>query len=445
MNEINFSFGNRIKNIVTIALPLIIEGVVFQLQSLTDKAFLGNLDTRFVSAIGSAQMPFNAIGDSLIAIVIGLTIIVSRLFGSKEFNKICTFVKSSLVFHSLIGITVFVMWQLFAKNIFLFFEVSPQVIDFSIEYIKICAVYMIFLGIDAVLQGFLHGIGNTKPIMITGIIKVVLNIAISYVLIFGKLGFPALFVKGAAYGTLAANIISCFYLSFYCFVYKQKEYNLMGKNSFKNLSIKPYINVLKLGIPSGIEYLLWNFSNLILIRFINGFSYQSMAIYSLTYGCQCLIYVVFNSTSRATLTLMGQFIGSKNYKASEKHFNSCILLNFAIVIVAAAIFALIPQKILSIFSKDLELIKNGVPYLIFMGIIMIPQSLNVICGNGIKAKCDTKWMLISQIIGSSIVISFSFFLISVCKMNMMAIYITLFFDETIRSILNYTHCKRKAY
>ena len=69
-----------------VAFPLMVQGIVFQLQSLTDKAFLGNLDTKYVAAIGSAQGPLISIADSLIAISMGLTIIVSRLYGAKQFD-----------------------------------------------------------------------------------------------------------------------------------------------------------------------------------------------------------------------------------------------------------------------------------------------------------------------------------------------------------------------
>ena len=62
---------------------MIIQGLVFQLQSLTDKAFLGNVDTLFLSAMGAAQIPFNTTVDSVAVICTGITIIVSQLYGGK--------------------------------------------------------------------------------------------------------------------------------------------------------------------------------------------------------------------------------------------------------------------------------------------------------------------------------------------------------------------------
>ena len=90
MNVKNTGVRKRVRRTLQVAFPLIIQGLVFQLQSLTDKAFLGNLDTAYVSAAGAAQMPYLATMDSIVAISTGLVIIVSKLYGAGEKDKIAS-------------------------------------------------------------------------------------------------------------------------------------------------------------------------------------------------------------------------------------------------------------------------------------------------------------------------------------------------------------------
>lgn len=415
-----------------------IQGIVFQLQSLTDKAFLGNIDTKYVSAIGAAQIPLNATFDSLVAICTGLAIIIARLYGAGDENKIRKYTKCTVFFNSLIGIAIFIAWQFGAHGILSFFQVDKSIIDYSVQYVKICSFYLIVLGIDSSLQAMLQGMGKTNPIMYAGIIKVGLNILLSWILIFGHFGFPAMYVTGAALGMLIANVISALMIVIYCFVIKKKDFNL-HKDSILWFQSKPYKDVFNLGIPTGLEYLLWNVSNLMLIRLINGFSYREMAIYTLTFGMQCIIFALFSGSGRAALTSIGQSLGAENQKMANSFFYSGMLLNFIIVVFAGVFLFAFPEKILGVFSKDTDLITKTVPYLCFTAIIMLSQSMNVICGNAIRANNDTKWMLISQILGSIIVISVSWFLIKVMHLGMIAIYITLFLDETIRGIVNYVY------
>ena len=104
------SLKERMGSIFHVAFPLIIQGLVFQLQSLTDKAFLGNLDTKYVSAVGAAQMPFYTVVDSVGAITIGLVIILSKLYGAGKKEEINSYVKSTALYNMLIGIGIFFLW-----------------------------------------------------------------------------------------------------------------------------------------------------------------------------------------------------------------------------------------------------------------------------------------------------------------------------------------------
>ncbi len=438
----NHEFMERLRCIFRIALPLIIQGLVFQLQNLTDKGFLGNQDTRYVSAVGAAQMPYLATVSCLVAMNTGLIIIVARKFGAKKEGEIAAFVKSSIFYNLLLGIGVFFLWFFWVRPILSFFQIDSTVIHYSIDYIRICSIYLLVVGVDSSLQAMLHGMGETKPIMYSGFIKVGLNVVLSWVLIFGKFGFPALSVNGAAIGTVVANLVSFVYLLLYCFVYQKKKY-LLGIWNREWFQIRSYLKVVRLGIPVGLEYLLWNFSNLILIRFINGFSFQDMAIYSFAFGMQCIVYVIFEGTSKAALTLIGQNIGAGNEKEANRFFYTSILVNFTIVSIACVCFLFFAKPILDLFSNDSYVILNGAPYLKLIGIIMFPQSMTIICANAIRANGNTKWMLLTQALGSVIVISVSYLLIKVLHMNMVAIYITLFLDELIRGVINLLYYRKK--
>ena len=178
VNKNRADAGARIRTIFQVAFPLIIQGMAFQLQSLTDKAFLGNLDTAYVSAAGAAQR-----------------------------DKIADYVKSMAVYHTMVGILVFAAWFFGAETILRFFQVDSNIMGYSLSYVRVCIFYFLFVGVDSSLQAMLQGMGETRPIMYAGILKVGLNILVSWILIFGKCGFPALYVTGAAIGTLVANII----------------------------------------------------------------------------------------------------------------------------------------------------------------------------------------------------------------------------------------------
>ena len=432
---------NIIKETSLLAFPIIIQGLVYELQSLTDKAFLGHLKTEYVSAIGAAQLPLNATMDGLVALSVAITIIVSHLYGAKKQEEAINYVKSAMLYSDLLSVSVCFLWEFFTYPILHFFKVAPQIISHSVDYVKICALFFLVIGIDSSLNAMLQGLGKTKIIMYSGIIKVFFNIFLSWVLIFGKFGFKEYHVAGAAIGTLISNCFAFGFVLSYCFI-KRKELGF-GKFRPEDFSITYYSKVIKVGAPAGIEYLLWNFSNLILVRFINEFSYISMSIYTVTFGIQCIVYAVFANYSKAALTLIGHSLGARNYKKANDVFYNCLIINILIILCANVVFFLFTEDILSVFLKESYVVAQGDKYLKLIGLTMLPQSLNVVCGHAIKGNGNTKWMLLSQILGSIFVISLSFILIRGFHMDMVAIYLVIILDETIRGITNYIYYKRK--
>lgn len=392
----------------------------------------------YISALGAAQFPFGTTVDTVMALSTGVVIIVSRLSGIKEKEKFVKYVKSAIFYNSLISFVIFAMWFFFAKQILDLLSVDKLIMDYCLSYIRICSVCFLFIGIDSSLQAMLQGLGNTKPIMYAGVLKVVLNVFFSWIFIFGHFGIKPMYIVGAALGTVVANVSATLMIIFYCFIVKYKEYGL-HKNNKLWISFKPFKESIRLGIPTAMEFLLWNGSNLVLVKFLNEFSQEAMKIYTMVFGIEIIIFAFFNGTSRATLTLMGQKIGLEKRKEANTFFYVCTLINLIIVAISATFFVLFPTKILGIFTKEEQVISSAAIYLIFCAMIMFPKSLNVVIGSAIRAYKDTKWMLYSQIIGSIFVVSCSYFLIHIVGLDMISIFITLFLDEAIRACINYIY------
>lgn len=426
---------NHLKMIMRIALPIIIQGLVFQLQAVIDKAFLGKIDTNYLSAVGVAQLPFFTSVDALTAVCTGLTIIVATKFGAGKHKDIHESVNASISFNLLLSLLLFAIWLAFPDIIFSWMNVSDTLMKHCNEYVRTLSCFLILYGVDISLQAALQGMGKTKPIMYVGLVKVLLNILLAWVLIFGKLGFPAMYVKGAALATAIANIAGTLILIIYFIVSKELSPNMKLQKIFR-FRLGLYKEVIRLGLPTGTEYLLWNISNLILVSLLNKQGIQVVAIFTLTFAIEIFVYMIFNGIAKATLTLVGNSIGAGNHRAARSIMTSSILYSVIFVLLFCVVFAVFPKPILSIFSNDKDLINMSAFYLVIRGIIMFPKSLNVVVGSGNRANGDVKWMLYTQIIGSVFVVVSAYSLLYGFKLGVMAIYLTLFLDESLRAILN---------
>ncbi len=427
--------SNHFAMIMSMALPIIIQGLVFQLQAVVDKAFLGKIDTNYLSAVGVAQLPFFTTVDALTAICTGLTIIVAMKFGAGKQKEIHESVNAAIVFNFMLSLSLYIIWNAFPDTILSWMNVSDTLVPYCNDYIRTLSFFLILFGIDISLQATLQGMGKTKPIMYVGLVKVLLNILLAWVFIFGKLGFSAMYVYGAALATTISNIVGTLLLIIYFVASKDLSPNMKLREIF-NFRWDLYRKIIQLGLPTGTEYLLWNISNLILVSLLNKQGVKVVAVFTVTYAIEIFVYMIFNGIARATLTLVGNRIGAGDKTAAKSIMTSSIRYSMLFVLLFCTIFTVFPRPILSIFTNDRELINMSVFYLFMRGITMFPKSLNVVVGSGNRANGDVKWMLYTQILGSVFVVAAAYCFIYGFQLGAIAIYLTLFLDELLRATLN---------
>ncbi len=427
-----------LKSIMTLAIPFIIQGTVSQIQTLINRGFLGNLKSEYLSAIGNTIFPYNATVAVLLAVSTGVTVTIAHKTGAKKTNEIKAFFTTAIFYNYLLCMAILLFWNIFAHSIFSFMGVDSSLIGYCTSYVKILSIYLFTYGIDMSIQSMLQGIGLTKPIMYAGICKVVLNIFLDWVLIFGHLGFSAKGVYGAAISTASSNIFATLLLITYVFTSKKLPYKFKIADFLKPKFIR-YKEMAKIGIPTGTETFIWYIGNLTLIRMLNSLNYLAVGIYTLTYGIEMVVYVIYNGMSKAALTLIGHKIGEKDENGAKAILTTVIKYDLAIISVISTLFILFSKHILGIFSSDPELVKKAAFYFIFTAITLFPKSINVVVGSGIRGRGDTKWMLYTQIVGTFMVVFLSMITIFVLKFDILGIYITIFVDESVRAVLNLNH------
>ena len=419
----------------SIAIPIMIQGLVFQLQNIVDKAFLGNLKTEYLTAIGVTQSPYFMTITIIMAIATGLSIIVGHQYGANKTNKIKETISSTIAYNILLGFLLLSIWLLFGEDFLTLLNVDPSVMPYALTYIKIIIFYLPFYAIDGTLQGALQAFGKTRPIMYTGIIKVFLNIFLDWVLIFGKLGLPPMGLEGAAIATLAANIITSIILTFYF----TTSINLPVKmpcTQLLSFHWKLYTKIAAIGLPSGMEFFLWHIGNMVLISFLNKIDIMGVAVYVLLSSIGSFVFMLYIGIAKTTMTLTSQQLGKKNFKSTRPIMFQSVIYNLILVTIFVVLVICFTKPILNIFTNDAQLISLTLPLVSYLLITLFPKSINVLIGHGIRATGNTKWMLYTQIIGTVLVISLSYILIHIFGLGLEAIFITVLTDEAVRAVIN---------
>ena len=423
------------KKILTIAIPLILHQLSMQMQIWVDRAMLGHVDSRYFSAVGNVLVPYYAVTAIIAAICGGTTILIAQNIGARNESQSKSYAECSFVGNSVFPLLAFLFFFFASGFMFRLMGVQSPILEYSTSYIRILAFTLLILGPVTTSVSVMQGIGITKTIMLSGLISNVLNVLLDWVLIFGKCGFPQMDIEGAALASVISNWVTAPIMILYVFLSKNIPFKLEIKKIF-NFHWSLYKNVLKIGIPSGLEYMLWNVGTLVVISYLNRLDIMAAGIFTLIFSIETLPLFLYMGFANAALTLVGHKTGEDNQKQAVGVGFKCLRFSLAICILFAALFVIFPKGIIRLFTNDISLIEYAAAFFMVVSLTLFPQAVNNVIGRGIRGMGDTQWMLYSQIFGTVLVIILSYLLIFTAGLGLWGIFITLLVDETVRGIIN---------
>jgi MATE family multidrug resistance protein len=428
------------------AIPIAISGLVSQAQILIDTAFLGHYSTTlpdgtllsgkdFLAGSGNVFFPYIVTLAFIWSINTGTTILISQRIGAKEPGRALDFANAAIKYSSFLSIVIFFAWQAFAPLIFSGLGVKEPIRSISLDYLRTMSFELIPMGLATGLGAIFQGMGITHFRMKAGILQSVINAFLDWVLIFGKFGFPEMGAAGAGLATAISGYISTAYLILIIARYKKAPFKPSWSGVLK-ARFATYIPLMRVGIPTSLENVLYNASNLIIVGILNWISQDAVGILRLVRQVEITPVFFYIGIAMAVTTLVGNKTGERDIPGAKVIAQIGTVLSLILSVGFALIFILIPRPILSILTNDPALVEQSVMFLIIASVTALTKCVNIVSGNAIRGYGDTLWMLVTQIFGIVFVIGVMVLLVFQFKLGLYGVFIAFFLDETVRGIIN---------
>lgn len=433
----NMLFKTEYKNrLVKIFVPIMLSNLISQVQMFIDRIFLGRLDILYMSAVGNATAPVWTTMSFVYSLSVGASILISHSVGEKENEKALQYAASLIKFHNVIPVALFLFWTFCSPLTYTLMGVSQNVMQLCVTYTRLYAPVFLIIGPGASYSVIFQTSNYTKPLVTYGLIRSLLNILLDYLLIFGNFGFPRMELAGAALGTTIAEYIGAIYLVYVIIAHRDKFLTSPDLRTIVRARLRPYLKSMRLGVNSALEDLLWNFGNLCIIRILNTIDERAAGIYSMVFTVEMLFVIIIGSIGSGTLTLTGEATGAKDLALYRSIVKTAIRWSFLVSSLALIFTSIFPRLTLSLFTTDTEVIEMSVVYIILVAVNLFGKSGNIIVGSGIRGYGDTKWMLVTQILGTASVIAGAAVCVFVLKLGMLGVFIAVLCDEAIRAAVN---------
>lgn len=375
--EIDMCNGTIMDKLISFALPLMISGMLQLMFNAVDIIVVGRFTgSQALAAVGSTTALICTFTNLFIGVSLGANVLAARFYASGKTKEMSETVHTAILLALISGIAMSVIGILCARESLVLIATPDDIIGQAALYLRIYFLGMPFFMLYNYGAAILRAVGDTKrPLMYliaAGTANAVLDLIL--VIIF-KMG-----VAGVAIGTITSQFISCV-LVIRCLC----KTNAIYKLYISKLRIKKYylIQILKVGLPAGIQSTVINFSNVLLQSSVNSFGEIAMAGYTAANNILGFLYVSVNSVTQACMSFTSQNYGVRKFKRMDKVLADCAILSIIVSVVIGGGSYLLGHQILGIYTKQEDVIQSGmeilsistIPYFLCGLMDMIPGSM----------------------------------------------------------------------
>lgn len=354
---LNGSLGDKI---LKYAIPLAVTGILQQLFNAADIAVVGQFSGKSaMAAVGSNAAVIGLLVNLFVGISLGSNVIIARSFGQKDNKTISKAVHTSVVVALLGGLFITALGELLAPSVVTLLDVPDDVYPLAVKYLRIYLAGMPVILLYNFESAIFRSCGNTKTPLIALIISGVLNVILNlfFVLCLG------MDVDGVAAATVIANLISSVIL----FAALMKT-PLSIRVEPKKLRIHGSVlrQILKIGIPAGIQGMIFSFANIIIQSAVNSLGTTVMAASSAAYNLEIFAYYIMNSFGQACTTFVGQNYGAGKNDRCRRSMMICLIQSAVSTMAVSGLILLFSGPLLGIFNSDPDVIAAGRIRLLFI-------------------------------------------------------------------------------
>jgi putative MATE family efflux protein len=386
------------KNIWKLTLPALVELLLGTLFGMVDMIMVGNINTQSLAAVGLTNQPMMLALAVFQSLNVGSMALVARFVGNGDKKNAEKVVRQTIIMTVFMGIVVSIIGFIFAGSVADFMGAEPDVLPLATGYLKIISLGGLFISTTMGIGASLRGAGDTISPMRYNVITNLLNVVLNYVLIYGKFGFPAMGVNGAALATTISRGIAMI-MAFAALYHQDSIIRPSKQRNNYNLDIAVIRKILKIGIPSGLEQFALRTGQIEFARTVAGLGTTVFAAHQIGINVFGLSFAPSMAFGMAATTLVGQSLGAKRLNMAQKYGLETRRRGMFVAAAIASLFFFFGRQIAGLYTNDHQVIILAVVCLKIIAIIQPLQSTQFILAGALRGAGDTRWPLYSTFIG----------------------------------------------
>lgn len=426
------------KNVLKLAIPIMVEQTFVMLLGVCNTMMAGHIGAQAVSAIGMVDSINMLFISFFAALSVGATVVVAQQIGQEQPKKANETAKQAIVSGFILStiISLF-LWIFRVPLINVLYGSAEELVKSNAKlYIEFTLLTYPFVAIEQIANGILRGAGDTKTPMYISIFMNVINIILGYILIYGvnSLYIPSFGIMGAAIAIAIARMIGTILIMIILFR-GSKIIKIRKLFPFK-FDMKIQKSIFNIGIPAGMEQVIFNTGKLIVQIFIVTMGTASIAANAIGMSISQIINVPGNALCLAATTLVGQYIGRNDIKGAKSTLMYLVKFTTVCLVSIGIIFVPIAEWVASLYTNVPEVIRLTGLLIRSNSIALLVWAISFVLSSGLKGAGDTRYTMMTAFIGMWIFrIGLGYIIGIVFKVGILGIWIGMYVDWIVRGTL----------
>lgn len=349
--------GNEAKLIFYFALPMLVGNIFQQLYNTVDSIIVGKfLGKEALAAVGTSFPIIFLLVSLIMGITMGATILISQYFGAKDMKNVKKTIDTAYITLFIASIILTIIGLMIGGPVLKLMKVPPEIFQQSKEYLDITFIGLIGMFGYNSMSAILRGLGDSKTPVYFLIVSSIINIVLDLLFILQfNMG-----VGGAAWATIISQGISFVW----SVIYLNKNHTVFKINvKAMKFDKEIFYKSVKLGLPGGIQQMVFSLGMMTMQGLINSFGGVTMAAFAAASKIDSFASMPIMNFGAAISTFVGQNIGANKPERVKKGLTTTLIMSTVLSIAISIVLILLGTPLVKLFTNDSSVVAEGLNYL----------------------------------------------------------------------------------
>jgi putative MATE family efflux protein len=416
------------RRLFDLAMPIVGLNVLSVITLAVDTAMCGRLvdAEQALTALGFASQLIFLLMVAMLGLTVGTVAFVARAHGAGETARVNHVLHQSILLTYLVSVVVAVIGNLGAAIAMEWLGADSEVRDLGVDYLRPLFTFTVFYYMNMLFAAALRAVGNTMLPFAIAAVSNLLNIVLNYGLILGRLGLPALGVKGAAWGTVIAQAVAVILM---VLILRRDIVPGVRATLGPTRIDRPLANDLfRVGAPAALDMVILNVAFLSIVGMLARVAQVTVAAHGIGLRIQSLAFVPGLGVSQATGAMVGNALGASNVPEARHVVRAGVILSTIIMTTIGLAIVVGVEPIVAIFDVDpaTELGRHSMTWMRILGWGMPIVGVHIALIGMLRGAGATNTSLMINIVGTLIIqVPLSWFLGFVAGWGAFGIWVAL--------------------